>query len=113
GGGLARTAYELPLHPGPEHQARPLRAVRPSDGREVGNGPWRLAGLPEHRVHLRLEHSAHRPAALDEAFGMRRSGGFRGMSQGEASGALGSGCHGVATGAAFWGRIVATVPWSG
>jgi hypothetical protein len=43
------------------------------------------------------------------ASAVRRSGRFRGMSQGEASCAVGSGRDGAGSGA-FWGDTVATVP---
>jgi len=51
------------------------------------------------------ERSGPRPRASE----VRRSGLFRGMSIGEASGAVGSGRDGAGSGAS-WGKIVATVP---
>ena len=62
-GGLDPAADPLPLHPGAEHQARPLRA----GGRhraEDGDEPGRCARRPGDRLHLRLEHAADRPAAV-------------------------------------------------
>src|SRR5207248_8700347 len=44
------------------------------------------------------------------ASAVRRSGRFRGRSQGEASCAVGSGGDGAGSGGACWGKIVATVP---
>jgi hypothetical protein len=41
---VCRTAHHLPLHPGPEHQARPLRAEHRGTTREDGcNGQGALA----------------------------------------------------------------------
>ena len=61
--GWLTAADPLPLDPGSEHQARPLRAggrPRPEDGDE----PRRCARRPGDRLHLRLEHAADRPAAV-------------------------------------------------
>ena len=61
----------VPLHPGPEHQARSLRAGgrhRP----EVGDEPGRRARRPGDRVPVRLEHAADRPAAVAEGAGVLR-----------------------------------------
>ena len=65
-GRLDHAAHPVPLHPGPEHQARSLRAGgrhRP----EVGHEPGRCARRPDDRLPVRLEHAAHRPAAVDGA----------------------------------------------
>ena len=53
----------VPLHPGPEHQARSVRAGgrhRPEDGHE----PGRCARRPGDRLPVRLEHAADRSAAV-------------------------------------------------
>ena len=63
GGRLATAPHPLPLDPGAEHQARPLRAggwYRPEDGDE----PWRCARRPGNRLPVRLEHAADRPAVV-------------------------------------------------
>ena len=59
----------VPLHPGPEHQARSVRA----GGRhraEDGHGHGRRARRPGDRLPIRLEHAADRPAAVAEATGV-------------------------------------------
>ena len=61
--GLDPATHLVPLHLGPEHQARPLRAGsrhEPEDGHEH----WRCARCSGDRLHIRLEHAAHRPAAV-------------------------------------------------
>ena len=65
-GRLDHAARPVPLHAGPEHQARSVRAGgrhRP----EVGDEPWRRARRPDDRLPIRLEHAAHRPAVVDGA----------------------------------------------
>ena len=65
-GRLDHAARPVPLHPGPEHQARSVRA----GGRhraEDGDGPGRRARRPGDRLPVRLEHAADRPAAVGEA----------------------------------------------
>jgi hypothetical protein len=54
------------------------------------------------------DHAVEAVAASIREFGC--SGRFRGLSNGEASGALGSGRDGAGTGGAFFGKIVETVP---
>ena len=64
-GRLDHAARAVPLHAGPEHQARPVRAGgrhRP----EVGDEPGRRARRPDDRLSVRLEHAADRPAAVAE-----------------------------------------------
>ena len=64
-GRLDHAAHPLPLHLGPEHQARSVRAGgrhRPEDGDE----PGRCTRRPGDRLPVRLEHAADRPAAVDE-----------------------------------------------
>ena len=63
GGRLDHAARPVPLHAGPEHQARPVRAGgrhRPEDGDE----PGRRARRPDDGLSVRLEHAADRPAAV-------------------------------------------------
>ena len=65
-GRLDHAARPVPLHSGPEHQARSLRA----GGRhraEVSDELGRRARRPDDRVSVRLEHAAHRPAVVAEA----------------------------------------------
>ena len=63
---LVPAAGQLSLDPCGQHQARPLRADGKLLGLEVGHVPgWRTC-LPNHRLPVRLEHAAHRPAAVDE-----------------------------------------------
>ena len=67
-GRLDPAARPVPLHPGPEHQARSVRAGgrhRP----EVGDEHGRCARRPRDRLPVRLEHAAHRPAAVAEGAG--------------------------------------------
>ena len=62
-GRLDHAARPLPLHLGAEHQARSVRAVgrhRP----EIGHEPGRCTRRPDDRLPVRLEHAAHRPAAV-------------------------------------------------
>ena len=59
-------ARELSLDHGRQHQARSLRDRRRVGRHEVRDVSRRCAGLPEHRLYLRLEHAAPRPAAVDE-----------------------------------------------
>ena len=61
----ASWASDLWVGPGPEHQARSLRA---GGGRsaEVGAVRRRCACLPEHRVYLQLEHASGRSATVAE-----------------------------------------------
>ena len=69
-GRLDPAARALPLHAGPEHQARSVRA----GGRhraEVRHEPRRRAGRAAYGVPIRLEHAADRPAALGKASGCR------------------------------------------
>ena len=69
-GRLDHAAHPVPLHPGPEHQARSVRAGgrhRP----EVGDEPGRCARRPGDRLPVRLEHAADRPAAVGEASACR------------------------------------------
>ena len=64
-GRLDHAARAVPLHAGPEHQARPVRAGgrhRP----EVGDEPRRRARRPDDGLSVRLEHAADRPAAVGE-----------------------------------------------
>src|SRR5262249_36764303 len=68
GGWLDPAAYPVPLHSRPEHQTRSLRAGRWHE-REVGVCNGRFARCPCDRVPVRLEHAAHRPAAVAEALG--------------------------------------------
>ena len=61
GGRLAHATHPLSHDPGPEHQARSLRAgCRPAT--EIGHGPWRFARRPDDRLAVRLQHSAPRSA---------------------------------------------------
>ena len=65
-GRLDNAARPIPLHSGPEHQARPVRAGcrhRPEDGDGLGWCTWR----PAYGLSVRLEHAAHRPAIVGEA----------------------------------------------
>ena len=55
----------VPLHAGPEHQARSLRAGG-RHRREDGDEHRRRARRPDDRLSVRLEHAADRPAALGE-----------------------------------------------
>ncbi len=65
-GGLDHAARPVPLHTGPEYQARSVRAEcrhRPEVGAVVG----RLARVSVHRLPIRLEHAADRPAIVGGA----------------------------------------------
>ena len=67
-GRLAHAAHLVSLHLGPEHQARSLRASRrriecAEDGHGLGRGTRRSNDC----LSVRLEHAAHRPAAVDGA----------------------------------------------
>ena len=65
-GRLDHAARSVPLHAGPEHQARSVRAGgrhRPEDGHE----PRRRAGRAADGLPVRLEHAADRPAAVGKA----------------------------------------------
>src|SRR5208337_2554276 len=69
GGGMAPATHLVPLHLGPEHQARSLRAGRrhePEDGHELRRCARRASDL----LYLRLEHATHRPAAVAEGTGV-------------------------------------------
>ncbi len=52
GGRLVHAAYQLPLDPGRERQARSLRAGRRLRANEVRHGVRRLAGFANHRLSL-------------------------------------------------------------
>jgi arylsulfatase A-like enzyme len=63
---LDHAARPLPLHVGPEHQARSLRTGGWYRA-EVGYEPWRCPRRPDDRFSVRLEHAAHRSAVVVEA----------------------------------------------
>ena len=66
-GRLDHAAHLVPLHPGAEHQARSLRAGGRRSDAEVGHEHGRCARRPADGLPIRLEHAAHRPAAVDAA----------------------------------------------
>ena len=66
GGRLDGAPRHLSLDHDPEHQARPLRAGRRDQRSKDGIRPWRCTCRTDHRLHLRLEHPADRPAVVDE-----------------------------------------------
>ena len=70
-GGLDPATHLVPLHLGPEHQARSLRAGGRHEP-EDGVGLWRCARRPGDRLPVRLEHAADRPAAVGEGAGVVR-----------------------------------------
>src|SRR5262249_44245778 len=85
---------------------RPAEAVRPDSEADRPVDPGLCLGL---RLAARTNGSASRRRAS----AIRPTGGLRGMSEGEASCAPGSGRDGGGTGGAFSGIIVATVPAGG
>ena len=63
--GLYCRSASLSLGPGRQHQARPVRDLDRFAIQDA-HGPGRRNRLPFYRLHLRLEHAAHRPGALAE-----------------------------------------------
>jgi arylsulfatase A-like enzyme len=63
---MSQPTHPIPLHFGPEHQARSLRDFC-RDRTEISDGLGRCTWRPSDRVSVRLEHAADRPAALAEA----------------------------------------------
>ena len=66
-GGLDHAAHPVPLHLGAEHQARSLRAGGRRSTQKSAMSMGGALGGPDDRLPIRLEHAAHRPAAVAEA----------------------------------------------
>ena len=67
--GLHCRRAALSLGPGRQHQARSVRDLDRLSIQDA-HGPGRCDRLPLHRLHLRLEHAADRPGAVDEGAGI-------------------------------------------
>ncbi len=100
----------------PRPLVRPVHLVfRPFARRRLRSS---VARPPQHAASPSV--TARRPASgrngsesRRQASVVRRAGRFRGLSQGEASGALGAGRDGGGIGGSFSGKTVATVPAGG
>src|SRR5262249_1685695 len=101
-GGSPRQVRHLPAG----GSRRPAAVVRPGPGADRPLVPRLCLGLRSSAPTTGSE-SRRRASAVC------RAGGFRGLNEGGASCAVGSGSDGAAPGGAFEGKIVATVPSGG
>ena len=85
---------------------RPAESLRPNPGADRPPAPGLCLGM-------RLSAPTTGSGSRRRPSGVCSVGGFRGLSEGEASCSVGSGRNGAASGGVFEGKIVATVPAGG